>query len=157
LSGRSSFEARQHGIERFHHVSTCEVGDLPSNPRRRSARTAVPPAHAAQRVVAADHFVPRTSRRSTCLHDQQLLEQLRPFQFPEKVIPLFVTNALDDKELPLYASTQNRRSGHMRSCRAIELVLDRGREGETRHRSGVESRSRKSPTPCSSSRESPAR
>jgi dTDP-glucose 4,6-dehydratase len=56
-----------------------------------------------------------------------------PRQFPEKVIPLFLTYALDDRELPLYASTQNRREWlHVDDhCRAIELVLERGREGET--------------------------
>ena len=57
------------------------------------------------------------------------------------MIPLFVTNALDDRELPLYASTQNKREWlHVRDhCRAIELVLERGREGETYNvGSGVE-------------------
>jgi dTDP-glucose 4,6-dehydratase len=57
------------------------------------------------------------------------------------VIPVFVTNALDDVELPLYASTQNKREWlHVRDhCRAIELVLDRGRVGETYNvGSGVE-------------------
>jgi dTDP-glucose 4,6-dehydratase len=65
----------------------------------------------------------------------------QPRQFPEKVIPLFVTNALDDRDLPLYASTQNRREWlHVDDhCRAIELVLERGREGETYNvGSGVE-------------------
>ena len=64
-----------------------------------------------------------------------------PFQFPEKVIPLFVTNALDDRPLPMYASTQNRREWlHVRDhCRAIELVLDEGEPGETYNvGSGVE-------------------
>ena len=64
-----------------------------------------------------------------------------PRQFPEKVIPLFLTNALDDRELPLYASTQNRREWlHVDDhCRAIELVLEQGREGETYNvGSGVE-------------------
>ena len=54
-----------------------------------------------------------------------------PYQFPEKVIPLFVTHALDELQLPLYASMQNRREWlHVVShCRAIELVLEwaRGR------------------------------
>ena len=56
-----------------------------------------------------------------------------PFQFPEKVIPLFLTNALDDKPLPLYEATQNKREWlHVDDhCRAIELVLREGRIGET--------------------------
>jgi dTDP-glucose 4,6-dehydratase len=64
-----------------------------------------------------------------------------PRQFPEKVIPLFLTYALDDRELPLYASTQNRREWlHVDDhCRAIELVLEQGRAGETYNvGSGVE-------------------
>ena len=58
-----------------------------------------------------------------------------PYQFPEKVIPLFATNALDDRELPLYASTQNRREWiHVLDhCTAIEAVLERGEVGETYH------------------------
>ena len=56
-----------------------------------------------------------------------------PYQFPEKVVPLFVTNALDDEPLPLYTSTANRREWlHVIDhCAAIDLVLQRGREGET--------------------------
>jgi dTDP-glucose 4,6-dehydratase len=64
-----------------------------------------------------------------------------PYQFPEKVIPLFTANALDDKPLPLYASTQNKREWlHVLDhCRAIELVLERGEPGETYNvGSGVE-------------------
>ena len=137
--------ARRQGVERFHHVSTCEVyGDLPlesdetfheDSPYR--PRT---PYNASK--AAADHFVrayfetfhlPATI--SNCSNNYG------PFQFPEKVIPLFVTNALDDKELPLYASTQNRREWlHVRDhCRAIERVLTDGQIGETYNvGSGVE-------------------
>ena len=64
-----------------------------------------------------------------------------PYQFPEKVIPLFATNALDDKPLPLYASTANQREWlHVLDhCSAIELVLERGEPGETYNvGSGVE-------------------
>src|SRR2546430_2408847 len=62
-------------------------------------------------------------------------------QFPEKVIPLFTTHALDDQPLPLYASTQNKREWlHVLDhCRAIELVLEQGEPGETYNvGSGVE-------------------
>ena len=64
-----------------------------------------------------------------------------PYQFPEKVIPLFTAQALDDQPLPLYASTQNRREWlHVDDhCRAIEAVLQHGEVGETYHvGSGVE-------------------
>jgi dTDP-glucose 4,6-dehydratase len=137
--------ARQHGVERFHHVSTCEVyGDLPLDSgetfREDSPYRPRTPYNASK--AAADHFVrayfetfhlPATI--SNCSNNYG------PLQFPEKVIPLFVTNALDGKELPLYASTQNRREWlHVQDhCRAIELVLERGHEGETYNvGSGVE-------------------
>ena len=73
-----------------------------------------------------------------------------PYQFPEKVIPLFTARALDDQPLPLYESTQNKREWlHVDDhCRAIELVLQHGVVGETYNvGSGVEARSRRSPTP----------
>jgi dTDP-glucose 4,6-dehydratase len=137
--------SRRAGVERFHHVSTCEVyGDLPldsdetfteDSPYR--PRT---PYNASK--AAADHAV-------RAYHETYGLpvtitncsNNYGPVQFPEKVIPLFVTNALDDLDLPLYASTQNKREWlHVRDhCRAIELVLDRGRVGETYNvGSGVE-------------------
>ena len=137
--------SRRTGVQRFHHVSTCEVyGDLPldsdevfteDSPYR--PRT---PYNASK--AAADHAV-------RAYHETYGLpvtitncsNNYGPAQFPEKVIPLFVTNALDDLDLPLYASTQNKREWlHVRDhCRAIELVLERGRVGETYNvGSGVE-------------------
>lgn len=58
-----------------------------------------------------------------------------PYQFPEKVIPLFTTRALRDQPLPLYASVRNRREWlHVRDhCRAIETALEMGAIGETYH------------------------
>ena len=137
--------ARRHGVARFHHVSTCEVyGDLaldsdaaftqdsPYRPRT--------PYNASK--AAADHAVrayfetfglPVTI--TNCSNNYGLR------QFPEKLIPLFLTNALDDRELPLYASTGNRREWlHVDDhCAAIELALEQGRDGETYNvGSGVE-------------------
>ena len=55
-----------------------------------------------------------------------------PYQFPEKIIPLFITNALEDLPLPLYGDGLNVRDWiHVGDhCRAIDLVLRKGREGE---------------------------
>ena len=55
-----------------------------------------------------------------------------PYQFPEKIIPLFITNAIDDKPLPLYGDGLNERDWlHVGDhCRAIELLIDRGYPGE---------------------------
>ncbi len=56
-----------------------------------------------------------------------------PYQFPEKVIPLFVSNLLDGKQVPLYGEGTNIRDWlHVDDhCRGIQLVLDKGRAGET--------------------------
>jgi len=137
--------ARRHGVGRFHHVSTCEVyGDLPLDSdetfREDSPYRPRTPYNASK--AAADHFVRayfETFRLPATISNCS--NNYGPFQFPEKVIPLFVTNALDDKELPLYASTQNQREWlHVLDhCRAIELVLEHGHDGETYNvGSGVE-------------------
>jgi len=137
--------ARRAGVARFHHVSTCEVyGDLaldsdeafseesPYRPRTPYNASKAGADHAV-RAYYETFNVPVTI--TNCANNYG------PYQFPEKVIPLFVTNALDGRELPLYASTQNRREWlHVIDhCRAIELVLQRGRVGETYNvGSGVE-------------------
>ena len=55
-----------------------------------------------------------------------------PFQYPEKVMPLFITNALQDKELPLYADGMNVRDWLfvIDNCEAIEAVMHKGKPGE---------------------------
>jgi dTDP-glucose 4,6-dehydratase len=137
--------ARRTELDRFHHVSTCEVyGDLPldsdevfheDTPYR--PRT---PYNASK--AAADHAVRAYFETyGLPVTITNCSNNYGPYQFPEKVIPLFATNALDDKPLPLYASTVNRREWlHVLDhCRAIELVLERGRPGETYNvGSGVE-------------------
>jgi dTDP-glucose 4,6-dehydratase len=137
--------SRRAGVARFHHVSTCEVyGDLPLDTddmfTEESPYRPRTPYNASK--AGADHAV-RAYHETYALPVTitNCANNYGPYQFPEKVIPLFVTNALDDLELPLYASTRNRREWlHVRDhCRAIELVLERGREGETYNvGSGVE-------------------
>jgi dTDP-glucose 4,6-dehydratase len=129
--------ARTVGVHRFHHVSTCEVyGDLPLDGdeafTEESPYRPRTPYNASK--AGADHAVRAYSETyGLPVTITNCSNNYGPRQFPEKVIPLFVTNALDDRELPLYASTQNRREWlHVDDhCRAIELVLLEGREGET--------------------------
>jgi dTDP-glucose 4,6-dehydratase len=137
--------ARGRGLGRFHHVSTCEVyGDLaldsgeafteesPYRPRTPYNASKAAADHA---VRAYFHTFDLPVTITNCANNYG------PRQFPEKVIPLFLTNALDDRELPLYASTQNRREWlHVDDhCRAIDVVLGRGEVGETYNvGSGVE-------------------
>jgi dTDP-glucose 4,6-dehydratase len=137
--------ARRVGVGRFHHISTCEVyGDLaldseevftedaPYRPRTPYNASKAAADHAV-RAYFETYGLPVTI--TNCCNNYG------PYQFPEKVIPLFITNALDDLSLPLYSSTQNRREWlHVLDhCRAVELVLESGREGETYNvGSGVE-------------------
>ena len=129
--------SRAAGVGRFHHVSTCEVyGDLaldtdevfteesPYRPRT--------PYNASK--AGADHAVRAYSETfGLPVTITNCSNNYGPFQFPEKVIPLFATNALDDEPLPMYASTQNKREWlHVLDhCEAIDLVLREGRPGET--------------------------
>jgi dTDP-glucose 4,6-dehydratase len=136
---------RRHGVGRFHHVSTCEVyGDLPLDSdesfTEESPYRPRTPYNASK--AAADHAVRAYFETFDLpITITNCCNNYGPRQFPEKVIPLFLTNALDDHELPLYASTQNRREWlHVDDhCRAIDLVLEQGRIGETYNvGSGVE-------------------
>jgi len=137
--------ARRAGVGRFHHISTCEVyGDLdldtdesftedsPYRPRTPYNASKAGADHAA-RAYYESFGLPVTI--TNCCNNYG------PYQFPEKVIPLFAVRALDDQPLPMYASTKNRREWlHVDDhCRAIAAVLDRGRVGETYNvGSGVE-------------------
>jgi dTDP-glucose 4,6-dehydratase len=128
---------RRHGVTRFHHVSTCEVyGDLPidsgepyseESPYRPRTPYSASKAGADHAVRAYFETFDLPVTITNCSNNYG------PRQFPEKLIPLFLTNALDDRELPLYASTQHRREWlHVDDhCRAVELVLEQGRVGDT--------------------------
>jgi dTDP-glucose 4,6-dehydratase len=130
---------RRVGVDRFHHVSTCEVyGDMalddpgaftedsPYRPRTPYNASKAGGDHAV-RAYGLTYGVPVSI--TNCSNNYG------PYQFPEKVIPLFVTNGLRGLTLPVYESSANRREwlyvdDH---ARAIEAVLDRGRVGETYH------------------------
>lgn len=137
--------ARRHGVRRFHHISTCEVyGDLPLDTDERFTESSPyqprTPYNASK--AGADHAVRAYAHTfGLPVTITNCSNNFGPYQFPEKVIPLFTTRALDDRPLPLYASTKNRREWlHVDDhCRAVEAVLVAGREGETYHvGSGVE-------------------
>ena len=128
---------RQAGGIRLHHVSTCEVyGDLaldsteafteesPYRPHTPYSASKAGADHAV-RAYFTTYKLPVTI--TNCANNYG------PFQFPEKLIPLFTTLAIRNEPLPLYASTANRREWiHADDhCAAIALVLERGRIGET--------------------------
>src|SRR5579863_7907839 len=137
--------ARLAGTPRFHHVSTCEVyGDLALDSDERFTEESPyrPRTPYIASKAGADHAVRAYfATYGMAVTITNCCNNYGPYQFPEKVIPLFTTLALDDQLLPLYASTHNRREWlHVDDhCRAVLAVLERGRPGETYHvGSGVE-------------------
>jgi dTDP-glucose 4,6-dehydratase len=125
------------GIRRFHHISTCEVfGDLALDSPIRFTEEApydpTTPYNASK--AAADHLV-RAYHRTFGLPITISIScnNYGPFQFPEKVIPLFVTNALHDLPLPIYRHSENRREWiHVEDhCAAISAIIENGRVGQT--------------------------
>jgi dTDP-glucose 4,6-dehydratase len=139
--------ARRSGVGRFHQISTCEVyGELEldskeafheSSPYR--ARTPYSASKAAaDLIVRAYHEtfgLPVTI--SNCCNNYG------PWQYPEKVIPVFITRALRDAPLPLYRQSHYLREWvHVEDhCAAIELILERGAVGETYNVGGGDERS----------------
>lgn len=128
--------SRKYGVQRYHQVSTDEVyGDLPldrpdlffteqtplhtSSPYSASKASADLLCNAYQRTYGMPITISRCSNN------------YGPYQFPEKLIPLMIANALADKPLPVYGEGLNVRDwlyveDH---CRAIDLILEKGKVG----------------------------
>jgi len=136
---------RDAGMPRFHHVSTCEVyGDLAlDSPETFTEATPYDPktpynaskAAGDMAVRGMTHTFKLPATISICANNYG------PYQFPEKVIPFFTVRALQGLPMPLYRSSANRREWlhAIDHCRAIDLILRRGRIGETYNvGSGVE-------------------
>ncbi|MFP5262183.1 MAG: dTDP-glucose 4,6-dehydratase [Blastocatellia bacterium] len=126
--------ARAARVSRFVQISTdevmgsCEEGEYftESSPIRPNSPYAASKA-AAEHLVRAAHVTFGLDVVTT-----RASNNYGPYQFPEKLIPLMITNALEDKELPVYGDGLNVRDWLYVEdcCRAIEAVLERGRSGE---------------------------
>ena len=128
---------RKYGIERYHQVSTDEVyGDLPLE-RPDLFFTEATPLHASSPYssskAGADLLVGAYYRTyGLPVTISRCSNNYGPYQFPEKLIPLMIANALADKPLPVYGDGKNVRDwlyveDH---CQAIDLILSHGRVGE---------------------------
>ena len=128
---------RKYGIRRYHQVSTDEVyGDLPLD-RPDLFFTEQTPIHTSSPYSAskasADLLVqayPRTFGLPVSI--SRCSNNYGPYHFPEKLIPLMIANALNDKPLPVYGTGENVRdwlyvTDH---CAAIDLIVRKGRDGE---------------------------
>ncbi len=125
--------AKQYGIERYHQVSTDEVygqvlsgSSVETDPlHTRSPYSASKAAGDLMCIAYHTSFgVPVTITRGS--------NNIGPYQYPEKVVPLFVTNAIDDLPLPLYGDGRQMRDYQyvLDHCEGIDVVLHRGQPGE---------------------------
>jgi dTDP-glucose 4,6-dehydratase len=126
--------ARAHGVGRFVQISTDEVygpntgrpfrEDAPLNPRNPYSAS-----KAGGEMLARSYFTtygyPVIVTRAA--------NNIGPNQYPEKVVPLFATNAIEDRPLPLYGSGEQERDYMhvLDHCTALDLIIARGEPGET--------------------------
>lgn len=129
--------ARKYGIRRFHQVSTDEVyGDLPldrpdlffteDTPIHTSSPYSASKASADLLVLAYNRTFKLPVTISRCSNNYG------PYHFPEKLIPLMISRALNNESLPVYGKGENVRdwlyvADH---CTAIDLILHNGKDGE---------------------------
>jgi dTDP-glucose 4,6-dehydratase len=125
--------ARKYGIKRFIQVSTDEVyGSIKKGSFKETDRLEPSSPYSSSKagadLLALSYYhtykLPVIVCRST--------NNYGPYQNPEKLIPLFITNAMQDKKLPLYGDGQNVRDWIyvQDNCEAIDTVLHRGKTGE---------------------------
>ena len=128
--------AKNNGNTRFHHISTDEVyGSLgKADPAFNENTNYDPRSPYSASKASSDHLV----RSYFHTHGLPITvsncsNNYGPYQFPEKLIPLFVTNLMDNKKIPVYGTGENIRdwlhvSDH---CRAIDKIVRDGKIGET--------------------------
>jgi dTDP-glucose 4,6-dehydratase len=126
--------ARKFGLERYHQISTDEVyGHIPPGHSSLETDPVAPRSpYAASKtsgdLMALAYFVtyglPVTITRGS--------NNIGPYQYPEKVVPLFVSNAIEGKPLPVYGDGRQMRDYQWVGdhCQAIDVVLQQGRLGE---------------------------
>ena len=126
--------AKEFKVERYHQVSSDEVyGDIPEE-QRSTERDMVHPSspYSASKAggdvmclaYSRSFGVPATVTRGS--------NNIGPYQYPEKAVPLFVTNAIDDIPLPLYGDGRQQRDYQyvLDHCEGIDIVIEKGTPGE---------------------------
>jgi len=126
--------AKRHGVERFVHVSTDEVYGTLGPTGYFTEETPLAPnspysaSKAGSDLLARAYF--ETFGFPTLI--TRCSNNYGPYQFPEKLIPLFITNLMEDVQVPVYGDGLNVRDWlHVEDhCRAIDRVLHKGKAGE---------------------------
>jgi len=125
--------AKKHGVQRFIQVSTDEVyGSIDSGCFAEESPLSPNSPYSASKAAAdllcrayfKTHHIPAIVTRCT--------NNFGPYQFPEKLIPLAITNALEDKPVPVYGDGLNVRDWIFVNdhCRALDTVIQKGKPGE---------------------------
>jgi dTDP-glucose 4,6-dehydratase len=135
--------AREFKVERYHQIGTDEVyGDIPEGQRSTELDPLRPSSPYSASKTGGDVMclayhrsfgVPVTLTRAS--------NNIGPYQYPEKAVPLFITNAIDDIPLPLYGDGMQQRDYQyvLDHCEGIDLVIEKGQLGEVYNiGSGVE-------------------
>jgi len=140
--------SRKFGIKRFHQVSTDEVyGELPLDKpelmfTEETSITTSSPYSASK--ASADLLVEAYHRTfGLPVTISRCSNNYGPYQFPEKLIPLMISKALSEEELPVYGEGENVRDWlYVKDhCEAIDLILHKGQEGEVYNIGGHNERS----------------
>ena len=126
--------ARRHGVARFLHVSTDEVYGSIDPPAEADEDFPLRPSSpyssskAGADLLALSYFT--TYKLPVCV--TRASNNYGPYQFPEKLIPLMIANALEDQPLPIYGDGMQVRDWlHVEDhCRALDAVLQKGQPGE---------------------------
>jgi dTDP-glucose 4,6-dehydratase len=126
--------ARELKLERFHQISTDEVyGAIPAPGRSKEGDPLEPRSPYSASKAGAEHLVyayfvtyglPVTTTRGS--------NNIGPYHYPEKAVPLFTTNAIDNQPIPIYGDGMQQRDYQyvLDHCEAIDLVLHKGVLGE---------------------------
>lgn len=125
---------REYSAPRFVHVSTDEVYGSLERTGRFSEKTPLQPNNPYAATKAASDFMVRAAIKSHGLNAviTRCSNNFGPYQFPEKLIPLMIANAIEDKPLPVYGDgLQVRDWIYVRDhCRGVDAVLRNGKPGE---------------------------
>jgi dTDP-glucose 4,6-dehydratase len=135
--------ARREGVKRFVHVSTDEVyGSIPGTRHSKEGDPLEPnspyaASKAASDLVARSYFV--THKLPVIV--TRASNNFGPYQFPEKALPLLITNLMDGLPFPLYGDGRQVRDWLyvLDHCRAISLILEKGKPGEVYNVGGAHS------------------
>ncbi len=128
--------AKKNGLKRFHHISTDEVfGHLwPDDPAFNERTPYAPRSPYSASKAASDHLV----RAYFHTHGLPITisncsNNYGPFHFPEKLIPLAITNLIEGKKIPVYGDGMQVRDWLFVEdhCEAIDLIIQKGKIGET--------------------------